>query len=238
MFKKGFTLIELMVVISIITLFSSIVFASLTAVRARAQEATIKSDLKSIKSQAELSFNNVGNYSTASSSVSAIIDGINKSGGNAVFYTFIDQNQGGYDGAKYYDHWAVSGILNSDPTKSWSISDGGDTVVWDVEDHSSTPMNWYDATAACASAGKRLPSIEELEALCKAGGIAIGSGTYWSGTTFNDRITNQPYQFDTTIPIGTPITNMAFAGSRWSNTGTDANSFYKSSSNLKFRCVQ
>ena len=68
-YDQGFTLIELMVVISIIALFSSIAFASLTNVRARAQEATIKSNLKSIKSQAELSFNNTGDYSTTPSAV-------------------------------------------------------------------------------------------------------------------------------------------------------------------------
>ena len=192
MYKKGFTLIELMVVISIIALFSSIAFASLTNVRARAQEATIKADLKSVKSQAELSFNNVGDYSTASSAVSAIIDGINKAGGTASFYTRVDPNTG----TSYYDHYAISARLNSDPTKSWSISDtGGNNVVWNTKDtmksgaEGGQGMDWTWANKVCANAGGRLPTIEELKALYNAGGMTSSSNfssvIYWSSNEYS-----------------------------------------------------
>lgn len=177
---KGFTLIELMVVISIISLFSSIAFASFATVRVKAQEATIKSDLKNIKSQAEISFNNVGDYSTASSAVSAIIEGINKSGGTAAFYTWDNT------------HYSVSASLNSDPSKRWSISDtSGNTVVWDTTNQSVyingqiTNYNWITANLLCTTAGKRLPTIEELKALRDSYGTnptGFPSGSYWSGT--------------------------------------------------------
>ena len=128
--KKSFTLIELLVVISIIALFSSVVLAGVSTLRARAQEATIKANLKSLKSQAEIVFNNVGNYSTASSAVDPMIKGINKSGGTATFYSSYP-----------WDHYAVSAIHNSDPTKNWSVSDtGGAVVVWDSTDLSQDQM--------------------------------------------------------------------------------------------------
>ena len=206
--RGGFTLIELMVVISIIALFASIAFATLTSVRARAQQAAIQSDLKSIKSQAELSYNNTGDYSAAGSAVSAIIAGINKSGGTASFYT-LDNT-----------HFAVSARLNSDPTKNWSVSDQANNVVWDNENSSSTQMSWDNATAACTNTGKRLPTIEELKALYDAGGIMTNYSSYWSGTESNYG--------------GTPAT-FAYAVNTW--TGYVSNSVPKSTTYL-FRCVQ
>ncbi|MFA6297247.1 MAG: prepilin-type N-terminal cleavage/methylation domain-containing protein [Candidatus Paceibacterota bacterium] len=169
MSKRGFTLIELLVVISIIGLFSSIIVAGVSTLRSRAQEATIKSDLKSIKTQAELSFNNTGDYSTASAAVNTIIEGINKSGGTATFYT-LDNT-----------HYAVSAKLNSDPTKSWSVSDQGNIVVWDTTNQSTS--NWNTAVTACANSGGRLPAIEELKSFFDAGGkFLVESGAYWSST--------------------------------------------------------
>lgn len=169
-----------MVVISIISLFSSIAFASFATVRVKAQEATIKSDLKSIKSQAEIAFNSVGDYSTASSAVSAMIEGINKSGGTAAFYTSDNT------------HYAVSAKLNSDPTKSWSVSDVSDNVVWQYYDQTvnangdNSYYRWNNAIAVCSNAGQRLPTIEELKALFDAGGMTDSRGftnnLYWSST--------------------------------------------------------
>lgn len=51
---KGFTLIELLVVIAIIGLLSSVILASLSAARAKGQDATIKSSLSGMRTQAGL----------------------------------------------------------------------------------------------------------------------------------------------------------------------------------------
>lgn len=52
--RRGFTLIELLVVIAIIGVLSSVVLVSLNIARGKGANATIKSDLNSVRSQAEL----------------------------------------------------------------------------------------------------------------------------------------------------------------------------------------
>ena len=60
--KNGFTLIELLVVVAIISLLSSIVFASLSSARAKGTDAAIKENLSTIRSQAEIIYENTGNF--------------------------------------------------------------------------------------------------------------------------------------------------------------------------------
>jgi prepilin-type N-terminal cleavage/methylation domain-containing protein len=55
--KKGFTLIELMLVISIIAILSGIILASLSTSRTKGQNATIQSEVIQLRNQIELSWN-------------------------------------------------------------------------------------------------------------------------------------------------------------------------------------
>ena len=58
----GFTLVEFLVVISIISLLSSVVFASLNSARAKARDARRRSDFLQIQNALELYFDANGSY--------------------------------------------------------------------------------------------------------------------------------------------------------------------------------
>jgi prepilin-type N-terminal cleavage/methylation domain-containing protein len=62
--QRGFTLIELLVVIAIIGLLSSIILASLNSARAKGADASIKSNLKNLQTQAELFYDSNSNTYT------------------------------------------------------------------------------------------------------------------------------------------------------------------------------
>jgi prepilin-type N-terminal cleavage/methylation domain-containing protein len=59
--NRGFTLIELLVVIAIIGILSSVVLASLNTARGKGADSAVKSNLNSIRSQAELYYDNNNN---------------------------------------------------------------------------------------------------------------------------------------------------------------------------------
>ena len=62
--KKGFTLMELLIVVAIIGILSSIVLASLNAARMKSRDAKRYSDIKQIQTALELYYNENGRYPT------------------------------------------------------------------------------------------------------------------------------------------------------------------------------
>lgn len=60
--RHGFTLIELLVVVAIISLLSSVIFASLNSARAKAKDTRKIADLKSLQTALELYYNDNGKY--------------------------------------------------------------------------------------------------------------------------------------------------------------------------------
>jgi prepilin-type N-terminal cleavage/methylation domain-containing protein len=63
--QSGFTLIELLVVISIISLISSVILASLNTARAKARDAAILADVKTLATALELYYDDHGEYPAA-----------------------------------------------------------------------------------------------------------------------------------------------------------------------------
>lgn len=173
--NKGFTLIELLVVVAIIGILASVVLASLNSARIKGREAAIKSNLRNMMPQAELSHSDLGNYSGACAAVASMLSAITVAGGTSACYSY---NVAGDVNTR----WGASARLNSDSTKNWSVDATG-VVAWDTADQSAS--SWAAANTACATAGGHLPSIEQFKALYDAYGTTptgFTAGGYWSST--------------------------------------------------------
>ncbi|MBK5215662.1 MAG: DUF1566 domain-containing protein, partial [Candidatus Pacebacteria bacterium] len=146
--------------------------------------------------QAELTYDVPGNYSTvcADTKVVSMLAAITGSSTSCLSYN----NAGLSD---VYLRWGASAIMGtSTPIQASSASQNG-VGTWDVQGVNAAgafvgtdvTMNWDTANAACATAGGRLPTLEELKTLSDATWAASTNTThtppsfvasyYWSSTT-------------------------------------------------------
>ncbi len=72
--QGGFTLIELLVVIAIIGVLSSVVLASLNSARGKSANAAVKANLSSLRREAEMYYDTVGNGSYGSVGINISIN--------------------------------------------------------------------------------------------------------------------------------------------------------------------
>ena len=138
--NKGFTLIELLVVIAIIGILSAVVLASLNTARAKGSDAAIKSQLASMRPQAEIIYDNLGNYGTPGLAITTCpivaanglfattspvnvlnqILGAETTAGGVANTACVALPAGGPATS-----WAAAANLKSDPTKSWCVDSTG-----------------------------------------------------------------------------------------------------------------
>jgi type IV pilus assembly protein PilA len=138
--QKGFTLIELLVVIAIIGILSSVVLASLNTARAKGGDAAIKSQLAAIRPQAEIVYDNNGNYGTVLAKTSQA--GCTGAASTSLFGTTTVSQQiaGAYNASGYLaceayaasgnaTAWAAAASLKSDNTQAWCVDSAGTSKV-------------------------------------------------------------------------------------------------------------
>src|ERR1035437_5563028 len=83
--NKGFTLIELLVVIAIIGILSSVVLASLSSARNKGKDAAVKSQLASMRAQAEI-FYSAGSTYAGICTAAASANGLGNTTGPGLLY--------------------------------------------------------------------------------------------------------------------------------------------------------
>jgi len=113
--KKGFTLIELLVVIAIIGILSSVVLASLNTARGKGANAAIKSNLNSMRAQAEIVYDNATpNVYNAVCTDSNVVKGMTGAAASAgLVWTSVTNNVAGTFCTNAGTTWIATVILRA-----------------------------------------------------------------------------------------------------------------------------
>jgi prepilin-type N-terminal cleavage/methylation domain-containing protein len=134
--RNGFTLIELMVVISLITLFSSIALASLQTARIKAYDAVVKRSLNNFALEAEFYKMRVGNFAGLCNDAKAeqiLRNAVTAGGGD-----FNNPNPlpdycvTGFSEQHGIDYWIIAAPLRSGQETFWCLNSLGGEASTDI----------------------------------------------------------------------------------------------------------
>jgi prepilin-type N-terminal cleavage/methylation domain-containing protein len=144
---KGFTLIELLVVIAIIGILSSVVLASLNTARNKGADAATKSNLDSLRAQAEIFYdgNTPNSYTgicTAATTTAILTGAVNTSGATGGIVTTAATAQ---SATNVVCHESATAWAASAPLKSTTAT----AVYWCVD---STGVSAPKVTGVAANA--------------------------------------------------------------------------------------
>jgi prepilin-type N-terminal cleavage/methylation domain-containing protein len=133
----GFTLIELLVVVAIIAILVSVVLVSLSNAKNKGADASVKTNLNTVRGESELFFSNNDNkFLPAGGSTFAIATCpvYSASGTNmlsldkSIAYAIAEAAKRGGNGSSCYNSsttWSVAVGLKTSATTSWCIDSGG-----------------------------------------------------------------------------------------------------------------
>lgn len=132
-YKRGFTLIELLVVIAIIGILSSVVLASLSSARLKGADSKIKSELSSIRTEAELFHDDpnkgAGTYGLVdftAGDCAATTGTLFADPGIVALYTSAATTSAAVASCvSDTDEWAISVPTKTTPSDSWCVDSTG-----------------------------------------------------------------------------------------------------------------